>query len=47
VYHSHSNYRISNYFVVQITPIGIASLGWKFYIIWAVFNLAFVPVSHW
>ncbi|KAG7085499.1 hypothetical protein E1B28_003062 [Marasmius oreades] len=35
---------ISNYIVVQITPIGIENLGWKFYIIWAVFNAAFVPL---
>lgn len=35
---------ISNYIVVQITPLGIDSMGWKFYIIWAVFNAAFVPV---
>ncbi|KAF7761091.1 hypothetical protein Agabi119p4_10500 [Agaricus bisporus var. burnettii] len=35
---------ISNYLVVQITPIGIASLGWKFYIIWIVFNFVFIPL---
>ncbi|XP_006458691.1 hypothetical protein AGABI2DRAFT_183661 [Agaricus bisporus var. bisporus H97] len=35
---------ISNYIVVQITPTGIANIGWKFYIIWAVFNFAFVPL---
>ncbi|KAF9447054.1 general substrate transporter [Macrolepiota fuliginosa MF-IS2] len=35
---------ISNYIVVQITPIGIANLGWKFYIIWIVFNAIFVPL---
>ncbi|KJA15880.1 hypothetical protein HYPSUDRAFT_47932 [Hypholoma sublateritium FD-334 SS-4] len=35
---------ISNYIVVQITPTGIANLGWRFYIIWAVFNAIFVPV---
>ena len=36
--------RISNYIVVQITPPGIASLGWKFYLIWTVFNAIFIPV---
>ncbi|KAG6852890.1 hypothetical protein C0991_008340 [Blastosporella zonata] len=36
--------RISNYIVVQITPTGIANLGWKFYLIWMVFNAAFVPL---
>ncbi|EKM83216.1 hypothetical protein AGABI1DRAFT_118543 [Agaricus bisporus var. burnettii JB137-S8] len=35
---------ISNYIVVQITPTGIANIGWKFYIIWVVFNFAFVPL---
>ncbi|KAF8197103.1 hypothetical protein BJ912DRAFT_1020959 [Pholiota molesta] len=35
---------ISNYIVVQITPTGIATLGWRFYIIWAVFNAIFVPL---
>ncbi|KAK1225520.1 hypothetical protein PQX77_011539 [Marasmius sp. AFHP31] len=35
---------ISNYIVVQITPIGIENLGWKFYIIWAAFNAIFVPL---
>lgn len=36
---------ISNFMVVQITPLGISSLGWKFYLIWMTFNAAFVPVS--
>ncbi|KAG5352006.1 hypothetical protein C0989_004201 [Termitomyces sp. Mn162] len=36
--------RISNYMVVQITPIGIANLGWKFYLIWMSFNAIFVPL---
>ncbi|KAG6906481.1 hypothetical protein DXG01_013720 [Tephrocybe rancida] len=35
---------ISNYIVVQITPTGIATLGWRFYLIWMVFNAAFVPL---
>ncbi|KAF5376522.1 hypothetical protein D9615_008674 [Tricholomella constricta] len=35
---------ISNYVVVQITPAGIANLGWRFYLIWMVFNGAFVPL---
>ncbi|KAJ3570705.1 hypothetical protein NP233_g4231 [Leucocoprinus birnbaumii] len=35
---------ISNYIVVQITPTGIANLGWRFYIIWVVFNAVFVPL---
>ena len=32
--------------VDEITPIGIQSLHWKFYIIWTVFNFAFVPVVY-
>jgi len=35
---------ISNFIVVQITPIGINRLGWRFYLIWMVFNAAFVPL---
>ncbi len=32
--------------VVEITPIGIASIGWRFYIIWTVFNFAFIPIVY-
>ncbi|KAK5104894.1 hypothetical protein LTS08_001165 [Lithohypha guttulata] len=35
-----------NFIVVEITPIGIQSLGWQFYIIWVVFNAAFVPTVY-
>ncbi|KAI9759703.1 MAG: hypothetical protein M4579_002180 [Chaenotheca gracillima] len=35
-----------NYMVVQITPIGIETLDWKFYIIWTVFNASFVPIVY-
>ncbi|KAK8164720.1 general substrate transporter [Phyllosticta citrichinensis] len=37
---------IVNFMVVEITPPGISSLGWKFYIIWTVFNAAFVPIVY-
>ncbi|KAI0471854.1 general substrate transporter [Xylariaceae sp. FL0804] len=37
---------IVNFLVVEITPIGIASIGWRFYIIWTVLNLGFVPVVY-
>ncbi|KAF2148808.1 general substrate transporter [Myriangium duriaei CBS 260.36] len=37
---------IVNFMVVEITPPGIQSLGWKFYIIWTVFNGAFVPLVY-
>lgn len=32
--------------VVEITPIGIQSLQWKFYIIWTIFNASFVPIVY-
>lgn len=32
--------------VVEITPPGIQSLQWKFYIIWTIFNGAFVPIVY-
>ena len=35
---------IFNFMVVEITPIGIDSLQWKFYIIWTLFNASFVPI---
>ncbi|KAJ6132683.1 hypothetical protein N7471_007898 [Penicillium samsonianum] len=35
-----------NFLVVEITPIGIETLRWKFYIIWTVLNLVFVPTIY-
>ncbi|KAI9687689.1 MAG: hypothetical protein M1820_010377 [Bogoriella megaspora] len=35
-----------NFMVVEITPIGIQTLQWKFYIIWTVFNFAFIPIVY-
>lgn len=32
--------------VVEITPIGIESLRWQFYIIWTVLNGSFVPFTY-
>ncbi|RDL41149.1 uncharacterized protein BP5553_01128 [Venustampulla echinocandica] len=37
---------IFNYMVAEITPSGIANLGWKFWIIWAVICFAFVPITY-
>ncbi|KAJ0335802.1 hypothetical protein COL922a_008759 [Colletotrichum nupharicola] len=37
---------IVNFMVVEITPPGISTLGWKFYIIWTVFNFSFVPIVY-
>ncbi|GAW21855.1 hypothetical protein ANO14919_113810 [Xylariales sp. No.14919] len=35
---------LTNFLVVEITPIGIQNLGWRFYVIWAVFNFAMLPI---
>ncbi|KAF2204556.1 sugar transporter [Delitschia confertaspora ATCC 74209] len=37
---------ITNFVVVEITPKGVQNLGWRFYIIWTVFNAAFLPVIY-
>jgi hypothetical protein len=37
--------RIFNFMVVEITPPGIESLHWRFYIIWCVFNFSFIPIG--
>ncbi|KAL9042056.1 MAG: hypothetical protein Q9180_000863 [Flavoplaca navasiana] len=37
---------ILNFMVVEITPIGIQSLKWRFYIIWTIFNASFVPIVY-
>ncbi|RAK97956.1 general substrate transporter [Aspergillus ibericus CBS 121593] len=35
-----------NYMVVQVTPVGIQNLGWKFYLIWVFFNWASIPIIY-
>lgn len=37
---------ICNFVVVMITPVGVANLGYKFYIIWACTNLSFVFMNY-
>lgn len=37
---------IFNFMVVEITPIGIQNLKWKFYIVWTILNASFVPVMY-
>lgn len=37
---------IMNYMVAQVTPPGIANLGYKFWIIWAVLCASFVPITY-
>lgn len=31
---------------MEVTPIGIQNLQWKFYIIWTIFNASFVPIVY-
>ncbi|KAH7215292.1 general substrate transporter, partial [Fusarium oxysporum] len=35
-----------NYMVVQITPIGILNLGWKFYLIWVFMQFFSIPILY-
>lgn len=35
-----------NFMVVEITPVGIQNLKYRFYIIWTVLNLSFVPIIY-
>lgn len=35
---------ITNFLVVEVTPIGIQNLGWRFYVIWAVVNAVILPL---
>ncbi|KAK3938697.1 general substrate transporter [Diplogelasinospora grovesii] len=35
---------ITNFLVVEVTPIGVQNLGWRFYIVWTVFNAVFIPI---
>lgn len=37
---------LQNYMVVQVTPPGVANLGWRFWIIWAVICFSFIPITY-
>jgi hypothetical protein len=37
---------IWNFTIVEVTPIGVQNLGWKFYLIFMAFNAAFVPIIY-
>ncbi|KAF5120940.1 Sugar transporter STL1 [Metarhizium anisopliae] len=37
---------LTNFVIVQITPIGIQNLGWQFWIVFTVFNSAFMPIIY-
>ena len=34
------------YVVVLVTPIGMDNLGWRFYLMFGIFNLAFLPIIY-
>lgn len=36
---------LSNFVIVYITPQAIQSLGYRLYIIWAVLNATFIPIT--
>ncbi|KAH9904152.1 putative MFS sugar transporter [Xylariomycetidae sp. FL2044] len=35
---------LTNFIVVEVTPIGLDTLGWRFYIIWTVINAVSLPI---
>lgn len=35
-----------SFVILQVTPPGLQNIGWKMYIVYAVFNLAFVPIVY-
>lgn len=37
---------LSTFVVVEIVPVAIANIGWKVYLIFACFNLAFIPFIY-
>ncbi len=37
---------LSNFVVVYVTPMAIRNLGFRLYIIWAVLNASFVPITY-
>ncbi|RWA05335.1 hypothetical protein EKO27_g9770 [Xylaria grammica] len=37
---------LTNFVIVEITPIGIRNIGWRFWIVWTIFNAAFLPVIY-
>ncbi|PHH85779.1 hypothetical protein CDD83_11181 [Cordyceps sp. RAO-2017] len=37
---------ITNFAVVEITPLGIQTLGWRFWIVWTVTNAVFLPIIY-
>ncbi|KAJ5716260.1 hypothetical protein N7493_008171 [Penicillium malachiteum] len=37
---------ITNFAIVEITPIGIQNIGWKFWIVWTITNAIFFPIIY-
>ncbi|KAL1853722.1 hypothetical protein Plec18170_005113 [Paecilomyces lecythidis] len=37
---------IANFAIVEITPIGIQNIGWRFWIVWTVLNAVFLPIIY-
>ncbi|KAF9771622.1 hypothetical protein IL306_010732 [Fusarium sp. DS 682] len=37
---------LTNFVIVEITPIGIQNIGWKFWIVFTIFNAFFMPVIY-
>ncbi|CEL02521.1 Putative Hexose carrier protein [Aspergillus calidoustus] len=37
---------ITNFAIVEITPIGIQNIGWRFWIVWTVLNAVFLPIIY-
>ncbi|KAL4899130.1 hypothetical protein BDW74DRAFT_184000 [Aspergillus multicolor] len=37
---------ITNFAIVEITPIGIQNIGWRFWIVWTVLNAVFIPIIY-
>ncbi|KAJ5723443.1 hypothetical protein N7488_001478, partial [Penicillium malachiteum] len=42
---SASNW-LFNCIVVTVTPSSLAAIGWKYYVVWAVFNASFIPMVY-
>lgn len=39
-------FRLTNFVIVEITPIGIENIGWRFWIVWTILNAVFLPVIY-
>ncbi|KAL4921117.1 major facilitator superfamily domain-containing protein [Aspergillus aurantiobrunneus] len=37
---------ITNFAIVEINPIGIQNIGWRFWIVWTVLNAVFLPIIY-